>query len=59
VPVACEGVPAELLNPRATWADKAAYDAKARELAAMFHKNFQQFAEFASPAVRAAGPRQD
>jgi len=56
VPRACPGVPAKQLNPRNTWKDKAAYDAQARELAARFVKNSQQFAD-APSAVRAAGPR--
>src|SRR6056297_445029 len=32
IPVSCPGVPAEVLNPRKTWGDKAAYDKKANEL---------------------------
>jgi phosphoenolpyruvate carboxykinase (ATP) len=54
IPVNCPGVPAEVLNPRNAWADKAAYDAQAADLAARFEANFQQFD--APEAVRAAGP---
>ena len=50
-------VPSEILVPRNTWADPAAYDATAAKLAALFRKNFEQFAAQASPAVRDAGPR--
>ena len=39
-----------------TWPDRAAYDAKARELAALFNKNFEQYAAECAPEVRAAGP---
>ena len=47
------------LDPRSTWADPAAYDAKARELAGMFRANFEaRFAAEAEPAVAAAGPRE-
>jgi len=56
VPVAVEGVPSEILDPRATWADPAAYDAKAAELARMFADNFQKYAATVSEAVRTAGP---
>ncbi len=56
VPVACQGVPPEVLQPRDTWADKDAYDAKARELAQAFQKNFKQFAAAVDPKVAAAGP---
>jgi phosphoenolpyruvate carboxykinase (ATP) len=57
VPAEVPGVPAELMRPRSTWADGAAYDAQARKLAEMFRKNFEKFADSASPAVAQAGPR--
>jgi phosphoenolpyruvate carboxykinase (ATP) len=56
VPTSVEGVPSEVLQPRDTWADKDAYDAKASELAGAFCKNFEQFADRVSEAVRNAGP---
>ncbi|WP_112427243.1 phosphoenolpyruvate carboxykinase (ATP) [Thermogemmatispora tikiterensis] len=56
VPVACPGVPAELLNPRSTWPDPEAYDRQAAELAARFKENFKQFT-LPGEEVRAAGPR--
>ncbi len=55
VPVAVPGVQTSLLNPRLTWTDPGAYDAKARELAEMFRKNFERFEDVA-PGVAAAGP---
>jgi phosphoenolpyruvate carboxykinase (ATP) len=56
VPTTAPGVDSRLLDPRATWADPAAYDRKARELARMFRENFTRFPE-AGEAVREAGPR--
>jgi len=55
VPTTCPGVPPELLDPRATWADPAAYDRQAAELTGRFRKNFEQF-EDVPAAVRAAEP---
>ncbi len=41
MPTSCPGVDAKILNPRNTWADKAAYDAAATKLRDMFRKNFE------------------
>jgi phosphoenolpyruvate carboxykinase (ATP) len=57
VPTDAPGVPAQVLNPRETWPDKAAYDEKARHLARLFNENFKQFADQASPEVLAAAPK--
>jgi phosphoenolpyruvate carboxykinase (ATP) len=55
IPTSVAGVPDGVLNPRETWKDKAAYDAKAKELAAKFRAND---AKFEMPdAVRNAGPK--
>ena len=53
----CPGVPKEVLTPRDTWADKAAYEATARKLAGLFQANFKQYAERVSEEVRQAGPK--
>ncbi len=57
VPVAVPGVDPAILNPRDTWADKAAYDATAAKLVDLFNENFQQFAEHVDEGVRAAAPK--
>ena len=56
IPTACPGVPDALLDPRATWADHAAYDAAARKLAALFEANSKKLSQVA-PEVLAAGPQ--
>ena len=55
-PQSCPNVPSEVLNPRNTWEDKEAYDAKAHELAAAFRKNFAKFEEFANEEILAGAP---
>ncbi len=54
VPVALPGVDTQLLDPRETWADKAAYDAQAQKLIGMFSKNFAQYVDHIDDDVKAA-----
>jgi len=56
IPKSCPHVPSEILNPRITWADKNAYDAKANSLAAAIVKNFAQYAEYANDEILSAAP---
>jgi phosphoenolpyruvate carboxykinase (ATP) len=56
VPIACPGVPAEILTPRNTWSDKSSYDATAKKLAGLFRSNFEKYADRASAEIKAAGP---
>jgi len=56
VPTECDGVPPEILNPRETWSDKAAYDAKARHLVGLFIDNFAKFEDYVDENILAAAP---
>ncbi|HEX2980809.1 MAG TPA: phosphoenolpyruvate carboxykinase (ATP) [Anaerolineaceae bacterium] len=56
IPTTCPEVPADVLDPRKTWADPEAYDRQARTLVASFEKNFEQFRQEVSPDVVSAGP---
>ena len=49
-------MPADVLDPRGTWADPVAYDAQARKLAGLFQENFTKYAEDVPEDVRSAGP---
>ncbi len=57
IPEAVDGVPADVLQPRRTWADPAAYDAMANRLAEMFIDNFRQFEDGVGDDVMAAAPK--
>ena len=57
VPASVPNVPAEILDPRNTWADKEAYDRAAIELAEKFVRNFQKYAAFASEEILAGAPK--
>jgi phosphoenolpyruvate carboxykinase (ATP) len=57
VPGSCPGVPDELLRPRDSWSDPAAYDAQATKLAEMFHENFKGYADQVPDEISLAGPK--
>lgn len=56
IPKTCPNVPAEILNPRNTWADKNEYDAAAKKLAARFVENFKKYTHMPEHIVN-AGPK--
>ena len=56
VPVTCEGVPENVLDPANTWEDRDAYKQKYKQLAALFIENFKKFSDGCTPEVLAAGP---
>jgi phosphoenolpyruvate carboxykinase (ATP) len=56
VPVSVPGVDNSILNPRDTWADKAAYDAQAKKLVGMFIDNFKIYEDHVGADVRDAAP---
>jgi len=53
VPVTVHDVDGKLLDPRATWSDKAAYDAQAQKLVEMFAENFQKYVPHIDEDVKA------
>ncbi|MGB7786829.1 MAG: phosphoenolpyruvate carboxykinase (ATP) [Salinimicrobium sp.] len=57
MPVECENVPSEVLNPRNTWKDKEAYDAKANKLADFFQNNFEKFEQKANEEIMSGAPK--
>ncbi|MDH5476017.1 MAG: phosphoenolpyruvate carboxykinase (ATP), partial [Cyclobacteriaceae bacterium] len=57
MPTSCPNVPTEVLNPKNTWLDKAAYDTKAKELATSFNQNFEKFAAIANDEILEGAPK--
>jgi phosphoenolpyruvate carboxykinase (ATP) len=56
VPQHVPDVPDEVLQPRQTWSDQAAYDTKARELAGRFAQNFTDYEQEADQEIKEAAP---
>lgn len=56
-PNSCPGVPKEILDPRATWKDKQAYEQTARKVAEQFVGNFAKYADFATPDMLLGAPK--
>jgi phosphoenolpyruvate carboxykinase (ATP) len=56
IPTSCPDVPSEILDPRATWQERDAYDIAAKRLAGLFVENFSKFKDIPEE-IRDAGPR--
>jgi phosphoenolpyruvate carboxykinase (ATP) len=57
MPTSCPNVPAEILLPRNTWADKEAYDKTANHLATLFINNFEKYKSEANEEILSAAPK--
>ncbi len=57
IPKEVPGVPTEVLTPKNTWADKDAFDEKAKYLAGLFVKNFEKYASGVSKEILEAAPK--
>ncbi len=58
VPVSVPGVDSAILNPRETWADKAAYDTMAAKLVKLFVDNFARFEAHVDQSVLASATKE-
>jgi phosphoenolpyruvate carboxykinase (ATP) len=57
IPEQVAGVPSEVLDPRAAWSDRAAYDSAASGLVKRFEENFATFSDLVGDDVKAAAIR--
>ena len=57
IPSRVKKVPVEILTPALHWEDREAYNQATLKLARMYHENFKQFEDQATPEVLAAAPK--
>ncbi|MDH5607051.1 MAG: phosphoenolpyruvate carboxykinase (ATP) [Anaerolineae bacterium] len=57
VPEQVPDAPSDILTPKSTWKDGAAYDKAAQDLVARFQKNFEQYRGHIGDEIFAAGPK--
>lgn len=53
---ACEGVPAEMMQPSLSWRDNSAFEEASRKLAARFRSNFEKYGHAVHADVVSSGP---
>lgn len=56
MPIEIEGVPSDVLHPRAAWADPEEYDKEASRLAEAFRENFKKFSHVSPEIAEKGGP---
>jgi len=56
IPLSCEGVPSEVLDPSSSWPSREEYMGKYRQLGERFIENFEKFAPDCSSEVVESGP---
>ncbi len=57
IPTSCPNVSSEILLPRQSWKDPAAYDDQAKKLGGLFSKNFEKYKKESSEEIIKAGPK--
>ncbi len=57
IPKSIADCPSDILNPKDTWNDKAAYDTQAKKLAGMFKENFEKKYPNMPAEIKNAGPK--
>jgi phosphoenolpyruvate carboxykinase (ATP) len=57
VPMTCEGVPDDVLDPASSWPSEEQYFDKYRQLATRFRENFKKFQDESGEEVLEAGPK--
>ncbi len=57
IPIKCNGVPSNLLDPKKSWKSEIEYKKKAMELASAFRENFKEFEDKVELKITKAGPK--
>ena len=57
IPLTCPGVPDQILNPSASWADQEAYQRSIQQLVDQFKKNMKKYEKSTPQEVLLAGPK--